>query len=303
MCDFCATLALKILVALSCAANRANHSATQVMAFLRFQCDDDDLEEFRGNVGLAARSLVLCPVTDTSAGLSADATGTHWSLLAFWRGTGGAGGLGPCFEHFDSCGSANASAARATAEVLWRALHVSVASGEDESSGCAGGGGGERGGGRAAPLPPCPPVEACPAMPRQTNGVDCGAHALCAAAAHVEALAAAWVAAGVPAVGAGAAAPRGRAAVKDQAEASARGEGAASGTSGAAEGAVAGQRSHSGGEGGEEGREVDGARPAALAALRGGVLATFAGPAEAVAKRAELLGRAVSLAAGSGAGE
>ena len=48
------------------------------MAFLRFQCDDEDLEEFRGNVGLATFELVLCPVIDTAAGLDTAATGSHW---------------------------------------------------------------------------------------------------------------------------------------------------------------------------------------------------------------------------------
>jgi hypothetical protein len=35
------------------------------MAFLRFQCDAEDLAEFNGNVGLTSREVILCPITDT----------------------------------------------------------------------------------------------------------------------------------------------------------------------------------------------------------------------------------------------
>mmetsp|Transcript_48367 Transcript_48367/g.82598 ORF Transcript_48367/g.82598 Transcript_48367/m.82598 type:complete len:225 (-) Transcript_48367:101-775(-) len=138
---------------------------SKVMAFLRFQCDADDLAEFNTNVGLSSREVVLCPVTDTQ---DFSSTGSHWSLLVFVR-------TSRAFYHFDSCGRSNEKAARKTAEVLM----ASMASGngasfvgdkDDSDRQCM------RQGSKV------PIVENMAAvMPRQTNGVDCGVYLLCVA--------------------------------------------------------------------------------------------------------------------------
>ena len=93
-----------------------------VMAFMRFQADEDDLQEFRCNVRLDEKELVLIPVTDTNdGGFVVESTGSsrnqgsHWSLLVYWR-------QGHVFQHFDSMGNANGAAATSTAQVLWTAL-------------------------------------------------------------------------------------------------------------------------------------------------------------------------------------
>lgn len=114
-----------------------------VMAFLRFQCDEEDLFEFGEQVRLSERSVIFCPINDVD-GLNVDRTGSHWSLLIYWRAES-------VFQHWDSCGTANDRAARVTATALQSAMRS-------------------------------PHVVAYESMaqwmPRQTNGVDCGLYAL-----------------------------------------------------------------------------------------------------------------------------
>jgi len=156
-----------------------------------------------GNVGLGQRELILCPVSDESS-LSVGG-GSHWSLLAHWRrperasdadtdvlSAAAPSDAAPAaaafiFKHFDSCGSLNAAAAQATADVLAKALSFAGPSDSTETTGGAalGGGGGGGGGGVLEAA-----VEAVD-VPRQTNGVDCGLHALLAARLHLDCLLAA----------------------------------------------------------------------------------------------------------------
>jgi len=108
------------------------------------------------------------------------------SLLAYWRGTSSSSDGGSsssssrnngCFMHFDSCAHANDSAAKATAEVIWRALYVdSNTTSTDDSSSSGGSPSGltenHHAAGASVQLPPLPVVQsAAEWMPRQRNGV------------------------------------------------------------------------------------------------------------------------------------
>mmetsp|Transcript_22311 Transcript_22311/g.30452 ORF Transcript_22311/g.30452 Transcript_22311/m.30452 type:complete len:241 (-) Transcript_22311:397-1119(-) len=135
-----------------------------VMSFIRFHCDNEDLQEFRENVNLTAHELILCPVNNSEDGVHVGA-GTHWSMLAYWRGRSE-------FQHFDSAGTSNYAAAKATASVLSKAMHI-------DSSG----------GGLPLHLSRWSDVIVHNmGIPRQTNGVDCGVFCLCVAEAYLTAI-------------------------------------------------------------------------------------------------------------------
>ena len=97
---------------------------------------------------LATAGLVIMPVNDNDDADAANGGG-HWSLLCYRRSSGSAQAR---FEHYDSCGNANAATARAIAHSLIRLLQP------DES-------------GPKAQL-------VTMQSPQQTNGCDCGVYLL-----------------------------------------------------------------------------------------------------------------------------
>lgn len=112
------------------------------VSFLVHQCDEEDYADFRAGAGVDGKEMVLllvCNDADLTVG-----GGSHWSLLVYRT-------AGPSFEHYDSAGTSNAAAAGVRAAKLWRVLGRPAAS--------------------------CPPVQAR-TTPQQTNGHDCGLHAL-----------------------------------------------------------------------------------------------------------------------------
>jgi Ulp1 family protease len=80
-----------------------------VVAFMRFQVDDEDeVEELAGNLGVAHRAWILAPVNDcTYLGGSS----SHWSLLAYHVQSGSS-------YHLDSSNQFNKVAAEKTAAKL-----------------------------------------------------------------------------------------------------------------------------------------------------------------------------------------
>ena len=148
--DSCINFWFRVLEAnLGGAAKRIQLMDPAVMAFMRFQADEEDLEDLGPQ--LQGRVAIAVPVNNSSGFFGKPST--HWSLLVCYRGEADEE---PVFAHYDSMQPSNSKPALATAQKLRAALGLS-ADGE---------------------------VQVVPVtMPQQRNGTDCGVYALTVAGA------------------------------------------------------------------------------------------------------------------------